>query len=75
MCLMRVSMAALSPPTPPSINLCCVRLYPETGKAILAGIGCFGPWLKHGAAYLALPEDEDVLTVGLNRAVMLVDTG
>ena len=47
---------------------------PETGKDILAEIGRYGPWLKHGAAYLALPEDEDVLTVGLNRAVMLVDT-
>ena len=48
--------------------------HPDTGKAILAGIGRYGPWLKHGAAYVALPEDEDVLTDGLNRAVMLVDT-
>ena len=51
-----------------------VGTHPETGKAILAGVGRYGPWLKHGAAYVALPEDEDVLTVGLNRAVMLVDT-
>ena len=51
-----------------------VGTHPDTGKAILAGIGRYGPWLKHGAAYVALPEDEDVLTVGLNRAVMLVDT-
>ena len=51
-----------------------VGTHPETGKDILAGIGRYGPWLKHGAAYVALPEDEDVLTVGLNRAVMLVDT-
>ena len=51
-----------------------VGTHPETGKAILAGIGRYGPWLKHGATYLPLPEDEDVLTVGLNRAVMLVDT-
>ena len=52
-----------------------VGTHPETGKAILAGIGRYGPWLKHGAAYVALPEDEDVLAVGLNRAVALVDTG
>ncbi len=52
-----------------------VGTHPETGKEILAGIGRYGPWLKHGAAYVALPEDEDVLTVGLNRAVALVDTG
>ena len=51
-----------------------VGTHPETGKPILAGVGRYGPWLKHGAAYVALPEDEDVLTVGLNRAVMLVDT-
>ena len=51
-----------------------VGTHPETGKAILAGIGRYGPWLKHGAAYVPLPEDEDVLTVGLNRAVALVDT-
>ena len=51
-----------------------VGTHPETGKAILAGIGRYGPRLKHGAAYVALPEDEDVLAVGLNRAVTLVDT-
>ena len=51
-----------------------VGTHPETGRTILAGIGRYGPWLKHGAAYVPLPEDEDVLTVGLNRAVMLVDT-
>ena len=51
-----------------------VGVHPETGRTILAGIGRYGPWLKHGAAYVPLPEDEDVLAVGLNRAVMLVDT-
>ena len=51
-----------------------VGTHPDTGKPILAGIGRYGPWLKHGAAYVPLPEDEDVLAIGLNRAVMLVDT-
>ena len=46
-----------------------------TGKTTLAGIGRYGQWLEHGAAYVPLPEDEDVLTVGLSRAVALVDTG
>ena len=50
-----------------------VGVHPDTGKTILAGIGRYGPWLKHGAAYVSLPEDEDVLAIGLNRAVMLVD--
>ena len=45
------------------------RTHPETTKAILAGVGRYGPWLEHGPAHVALPEDEDVPTVGLNRAV------
>ena len=50
-----------------------VGVHPDTGKTILAGIGRYGPWLKHGAAYVSLSEDEDVLAIGLNRAVVLVD--
>ena len=50
-----------------------VGTHPETGKRILAGIGRYGAWLKHGNDYTALPDDEEVLSVGLNRAVALVD--
>ena len=50
-----------------------VGTHPRTGKPILAGIGRYGGWLKHGATYVPLPDDEDVLAVGLNRAVVLVD--
>ena len=50
-----------------------VGTHPDTGKRILAGIGRYGAWLKHGNDYTALPDDEDVLGVGLNRAVALVD--
>ena len=28
-----------------------------------AGIGRYGPWVRHGATYAAIPEGEDVLTV------------
>ena len=45
--------------------------HPETGDPISAGIGKFGPYLKHGKAFVSLPKDDDVLTVGLNRAVVL----
>ena len=44
------------------------------GSLHLAGIGRYGPWLRHGATYVAPPEDEDMLTIGLNRAVVLVNT-
>src|SRR5882762_1656655 len=46
--------------------------HPETGEPILAGIGRFGPYLKHGAAFASLTADDDVLTIGLNRAVTVL---
>src|SRR5690606_14298157 len=49
-----------------------VGIHPESGKPIQAGIGRFGPYLKHDGAYKSLGRDEDVLTIGLNRAVTLL---
>ncbi len=46
--------------------------HPETGEVITAGIGRFGPYLKHGPVYKSLAKDDDVLTIGLNRAVALL---
>jgi len=46
---------------------------PGGGETIVAGIGGYGVGLKHGPTYVSLPDDEDVLAIGLNRAVMLVD--
>src|ERR1700676_2733455 len=46
--------------------------HPETGEPITAGIGRFGPYLKHGAAFASLGADDDVLTIGLNRAVTVL---
>ena len=48
-----------------------VGAHPETGKMIVAGIGRFGPYLKHDDAYQSL-KDDDVLTIGLNRAVAVL---
>jgi DNA topoisomerase-1 len=45
---------------------------PEDGEPILAGVGRFGPYVKHGKVYASLEEGDDVLTVGLNRAVSLI---
>lgn len=50
-----------------------VGLHPTSGEMILAGIGRFGPYLKHGAAYTSLGSDEDLLTIGLNRAVTVIE--
>ncbi|HSO41811.1 MAG TPA: type I DNA topoisomerase [Rhodospirillales bacterium] len=46
--------------------------HPETGEAITAGIGRFGPYIRMGDLYVSLKGDDDVLAVGLNRAVDLI---
>jgi DNA topoisomerase-1 len=46
--------------------------HPENGELITAAIGRFGPYLKHGKEFRSLPKDDDVLTIGLNRAVSLL---
>ncbi|SDD65616.1 type I DNA topoisomerase [Rhodospira trueperi] len=49
--------------------------HPEDGAMIQAGLGRFGPYLKHNDGYKSLPKDDDpllVLTIGLNRAVDLL---
>jgi DNA topoisomerase-1 len=46
--------------------------HPETGEAIVAGIGRFGAYIKHGTTFKSLGADDDVLTIGLNRAVVLL---
>jgi DNA topoisomerase-1 len=46
--------------------------HPETGKAISAGIGRYGPFILHDGTYANLPDVEEVFTVGLNRAVDLL---
>ena len=46
--------------------------HPETGETIIAGIGRFGPYIKHGKTFNSLAADDDVLTIGLNRAVVLL---
>jgi len=45
--------------------------HPETDRMITSGIGRFGPYIKHGSIYVSL-KDDDVLTIGLNRAVTLL---
>jgi DNA topoisomerase I len=47
-------------------------LHPETGEPIIAGIGRFGAYIKHGTIFKSLGGDDDVLTIGLNRAIVLL---
>jgi DNA topoisomerase-1 len=50
-----------------------VGRHPDDGEDILAGIGRFGPYVKHGKTYANLGADEDILNIGLNRAVTLIE--
>ena len=49
-----------------------VGVHPETHEEIQAGIGRFGPYVRMGAVYGSLERDDDVLTIGMNRAVDLL---
>ena len=46
-----------------------VGLHPELGEPIEAGIGRFGPYVKMGAIFASLDKDDDILLVGMNRAM------
>jgi len=45
---------------------------PETGDMITAAIGRFGPYIKRGGTYVSLKGEDNVLTIGLNRAAHLM---
>jgi DNA topoisomerase-1 len=50
-----------------------VGKHPDDGEPILAGVGRFGPYVQHGKTYANLTNGDEVLTVGLNRAVTLIE--
>lgn len=43
--------------------------HPEDGEMIEAGIGRYGPFVKHGKAYANIKDVDEVFTIGMNRAV------
>lgn len=43
--------------------------HPTDGALVEAGIGRYGPYVKHNATYANLPEVDEVFTIGMNRAV------
>ncbi|WP_371345908.1 type I DNA topoisomerase [Ancylobacter sp. IITR112] len=49
-----------------------IGLHPETGEPILAGIGRFGPYVQTGKTYANIEPGDDILAIGLNRAVALI---
>ena len=49
-----------------------IGTHPETGKPISANFGRFGPFIAHDGKYANLSGDDEVFTVGINRAVSLL---
>ncbi len=49
-----------------------VGSHPEDGEMIQAGLGRYGPYLKHGSKYANLESVEDLFTIGINRAVTVL---
>ncbi len=68
--------------TPESVDLeCALQLlslpreigpHPESGKPIQAGIGRYGPYVRHQSDYRSIPKGESVLSIGMNRAMDLL---
>ncbi len=46
--------------------------HPEDGVIISAAIGPYGPYVKHGRTYANLADPEEVLIIGMNRAVQVL---
>lgn len=47
-------------------------VHPETGHVVNAGIGMYGPYVKHEKIFASLGKTDDVLTVDLPRALELI---
>ena len=46
--------------------------HPESTQPVVAGLGRFGPYIKHGDDYRSLEADDDLFTVDLERALALL---
>ena len=49
-----------------------VGKHPETGQDMEAGLGRFGPYIKMGSIFASLDKDDDILAIGINRAVDVI---
>ncbi|KIL97227.1 DNA topoisomerase I [Paramagnetospirillum magnetotacticum MS-1] len=76
----RVSLYKGLEPADVTLDIACrllelprlVGTHPETGKSISAGVGRFGPYVVHDGTYKSLAKDDDVLVIGMNRAMELL---
>jgi len=45
--------------------------HPESGTTVVAGLGRFGPYVRHGDDYRSLAPEDDLFTIDLARALAL----
>jgi len=48
--------------------------HPADGVPVEAGIGRYGPYVKHGSRYANLPDVDEVFEIGMNRAVEVLES-
>ena len=46
--------------------------HPTDGEEVAASVGRFGPYVKHGTEFRSLEPDDDVYTIGFERALALL---
>ena len=46
--------------------------HPESGKPVIVNIGRFGPYIGHDGKFKSIPKGDNILTIGLERAVELL---
>jgi DNA topoisomerase-1 len=51
-----------------------VAKHPETTEPIVVSIGRFGPYVQHAKTYASLSRDDDIFSIGANRAIDLIIT-
>jgi DNA topoisomerase-1 len=47
-------------------------LHPEDQSEVVAAIGPYGPYIKHGKVYANIKDFEEIFSIGMNRAVELL---
>ena len=50
-----------------------VGIHPNTNNEIIGALGRYGPYIKHQNTYANLKEMDELYTIGLNRAITLID--
>ena len=50
-----------------------IGIHPEDNKEIIGAIGPYGPYLLHEGVYANLQNVDELFTIGLNRAVDLIE--